>query len=539
MKSTGLLDHAGYQAVCQAVLRKGAKRDNNLSSFGHLNRYTLRNGKLPVWCCSDVKSVYNQLVETITGEKSVEFGFAQQLEKVVESLRKNPNDRRIIACRWKVSTPEAKSVKPVDCLAQFYVKDEKELSCMMFQRSANVIDDIPLQVTKYSLLTHILANMCDLIASEFIHAIGIAHMSSNQADDLQNKPNDGPSKPYPKLVIKHKIDSLYTIDFENFQIIDELENGTSLSQQQNNHQDKEMAISDGGESTSLSSDEQKYLDTCQLILKGGAIKNDRTKTGTLSVFGVMDRYSLRNDCLPVLTTKRVFYRGVLEELIWFIKGCTDASVLSNKGVKIWDEHGSRKFLQSIGIMDREEGDLGPVYGFQWRHYGADYKDKNTDYTGKGVDQLAQLVGSLKENPHADDHILCAWNVADLPRMALPPCHCFAQFYVTAGELSCLMYQRSGDMGLGVPFNIASYSLLTHILANMVGLKPGEFVHIIGDAHIYSDHVEPIKEQLKREPRSFPKLRIKKAINSLDELDSDNFELINYKPHPKIAMEMAV
>lgn len=229
----------------------------------------------------------------------------------------------------------------------------------------------------------------------------------------------------------------------------------------------------------------------------------------------------------------------MEELLWFIRGCTDSKILDSKGVKIWNQNGSRQFLDSLGFHDREEGDLGPVYGFQWRHFGAEYKDQKTDYTGMGIDQLANLIESIRKNPTDGHHIINSWNVSDLNKMALPPCHCFAQFYVVEKKLSCLMYQRSGDMGLGVPFNIASYSLLTYILANIVDLEPDEFIHVIGDAHIYSNHVAALKEQLKREPREFPKLKIRRKLTSIDDVNSDDFLLEGYHPYPKIAMEMAV
>ncbi|XP_010215905.1 PREDICTED: thymidylate synthase [Tinamus guttatus] len=242
---------------------------------------------------------------------------------------------------------------------------------------------------------------------------------------------------------------------------------------------------------------------------------------------------------PLLTTKRVFWKGVLEELLWFIKGSTNAKELSAKGVKIWDANGSREFLDKQGFCNREEGDLGPVYGFQWRHFGAEYKDMHTDYSNQGVDQLQKVIEMIRNNPDDRRIIMCAWNPKDISLMALPPCHALCQFYVVNGELSCQLYQRSGDMGLGVPFNIASYSLLTYMIAHVTGLKPGEFIHTLGDAHIYLNHVEPLKVQLQREPRPFPKLRILREIEDISDFKAEDFQIEDYNPHPPIKMEMAV
>lgn len=192
--------------------------------------------------------------------------------------------------------------------------------------------------------------------------------------------------------------------------------------------------------------------------------------GTLSIFGAQMRFSLRNNIFPLLTTKRVFWRGVVEELLWFIKGSTNAKELADKKVHIWNANSSREFLDANGFKDREEGDLGPVYGFQWRHSGAEYKGMHADYKDEGVDQLADVIEKIKNNPQDRRIIMCAWNPSDLPKMALPPCHCLVHFYVANGELSCLLYQRSADMGLGVPFNIASYALLTYMIAAITKLK---------------------------------------------------------------------
>uniref|UniRef100_A0A3B3SI71 Thymidylate synthase n=1 Tax=Paramormyrops kingsleyae TaxID=1676925 RepID=A0A3B3SI71_9TELE len=276
------------------------------------------------------------------------------------------------------------------------------------------------------------------------------------------------------------------------------------------------------ESSQMFRDERGYLDQVRYIMQHGTRKGDRTGTGVISLFGSQARYSLR-DQFPLLTTKKVFWKAIVEELLWFIKGSTDAKELSAKGVKIWDANGSREFLDSCGFTFREEGDLGPVYGFQWRHFGAEYKDLHT-----GTGAWSRLGSSWK-------HPL----MSDLPLMALPPCHALCQFYVCEGELSCQLYQRSGDMGLGVPFNIASYSLLTYMIAHITGLKPGDFVHTLGDAHIYTNHVEPLREQLQREPRPLPKLKILRQVERIDDFRPEDFEICGYNPHPAIKMQMAV
>ncbi|VVC91706.1 thymidylate synthase [Leptidea sinapis] len=286
-------------------------------------------------------------------------------------------------------------------------------------------------------------------------------------------------------------------------------------------------------------DEYQYLNLIKHIIEKGDSRVDRTGVGTLSVFGAMQRYSLKDKVLPLLTTKRVFVRGVIEELLWMISGCTNSKVLSNKGVHIWDANGSRQFLDNLGFKEREEGDLGPVYGFQWRHSGAKYIDCNTDYTGQGVDQLQNVINTLRTNPADRRILMCSWIPSDLGKMALPPCHCLAQFHVSSGRLSCLLYQRSADMGLGVPFNIASYALLTHMIAHITGLEAGEFIHTTGDTHVYLNHIEPLKIQLEREPRPFPTLEFSRNVESIDDFKYEDFIIKDYNPHPKINMEMAV
>ena len=243
----------------------------------------------------------------------------------------------------------------------------------------------------------------------------------------------------------------------------------------------------------------------------------------------------------------------MAELLWFISGSTSSIPLSEAGIKIWDGNGSREYLDSVGLSHREVGDLGPVYGFQWRHFGANYIDAKADYTGQGVDQLAEVIDKLKNKPYDRRIILCAWNPADLKKMALPPCHMFCQFYVSfprdagcapvtqrRGKLNCQLYQRSCDMGLGVPFNIASYALLTHMIAHVCDLTPGTFTHTMGDAHVYLDHVDALKVQLEREPRMFPELWIRREVGgSIDGWKTEDFEINGYTPHKGIAMKMSV
>ena len=324
-------------------------------------------------------------------------------------------------------------------------------------------------------------------------------------------------------------------------------------------------------------EEHQYLDLIRDILTNGEHRPDRTGTGTLSLFAPPQlRFQLskpdpsdassRIPVLPLLTTKRVFLRAVTTELLWFVSGCTSSKPLSDAGIHIWDGNGSREFLDKLGFTHREEGDLGPVYGFQWRHFGAEYQDCHADYNGKGVDQIKEVVRKLKHSPYDRRIILSAWNVADLGKMALPPCHMFAQFYVSfpgaargeaalrqpqgqqeqsnpgKGRLSCVLYQRSCDMGLGVPFNIASYALLTHMLAYACDLEPGEFIHTMGDAHVYLDHVDALKEQLQRGPREFPTLNIKRDDRGSGEMDGwklEELEVLAYKPHGGIKMKMSV
>ncbi|XP_051160630.1 thymidylate synthase [Leptopilina boulardi] len=286
-------------------------------------------------------------------------------------------------------------------------------------------------------------------------------------------------------------------------------------------------------------EEYQYLELIKKIINHGFKKSDRTGTGTFMIAGPQMRFNLRDGNFPLLTTKRVFWRGVVEELLWFIRGSTNAKELTDKDVHIWDPNSSRQFLDSCGFTDREEGDLGPVYGFQWRHFGAKYTNMHDDYTGQGVDQLKNIIETLKTNPNDRRMVMSAWNPVDLPKMALPPCHLLVEFLVMNGELTTILFQRSADVGLGVPFNIASYSLLTYMLAHVTNLKPGEFIINMGDCHVYSNHVDALKEQIKREPRPFPKLIITRDIQDIDNFTAADFKIEGYNPHGKIAMQMAV
>ncbi|MGA0024233.1 MAG: thymidylate synthase [Burkholderiales bacterium] len=261
-----------------------------------------------------------------------------------------------------------------------------------------------------------------------------------------------------------------------------------------------------------------YLDLLRHVLDHGTRKSDRTGTGTVSVFGAQLRFDL-NDGFPLLTTKKVHLKSIIHELLWFLKGETNTRYLKDNGVTIWDE------------WAKPDGDLGPVYGYQWRSWPA--------ADGRHIDQIGQVLEQLKKNPDSRRMIVSAWNVADLDRMALMPCHAFFQFYVADGRLSCQLYQRSADMFLGVPFNIASYALLTLMIAQVCGLKPGDFVHTFGDTHIYLNHFDQVKEQLSRTPRPLPVMKLNPAVKDLFAFKYEDFTLENYDPHPAIRAPVAV
>jgi len=246
------------------------------------------------------------------------------------------------------------------------------------------------------------------------------------------------------------------------------------------------------------------------------------------------------DRFPLLTTKKMGHKTILRELLWFLKGSTDNQSLKDKNVHIWDQNASKEFLESRGLP-YEEDDLGPVYGFQWRHFGASYKDRDTDYDGQGFDQIKWLIQEIKDNPSSRRLILNAWNPPDLDKMALPPCHILSQFYVNQqeGTLSCQLYQRSGDMFLGVPFNIASYAYLTYILCKLTGYKPGKLHHVLGDAHVYEEHYQAVKDQYKRVPKVFPKLTISDELTDIDTIDETMFSLEEYSSYSPIKAPMKV
>ncbi len=263
---------------------------------------------------------------------------------------------------------------------------------------------------------------------------------------------------------------------------------------------------------------RQYLDLLQHILDTGAVKDDRTGTGTRSVFGHQIRFPLA-ESFPLLTTKKLHLRSIIHELLWFIRGDTNVAYLKKNGVRIWDEWADAN------------GELGPIYGYQWRSWPTP--------DGKAVDQLSEVVESIRTEPNSRRHIVCAWNVADIPRMALPPCHALFQFHVAEGRLSCQLYQRSADVFLGVPFNIASYALLTRMVAQVTDLEPGEFVHTFGDVHLYSNHVEQARLQLSREPRALPRMELNPEIDSIFDFGYDDFKLIGYDPHDPIPAPVAV
>ena len=299
--------------------------------------------------------------------------------------------------------------------------------------------------------------------------------------------------------------------------------------------------------------EQQYLDALKYVLEKGTTKSDRTGVGTISMFGMQQRYDLSKG-FPAITTKKLAWRSVVSELLWFIEGSGDERRLAEilHGTRdpskktIWTDNATAPYWQPKAKF---EGDLGRVYGVQWRHWRKYNEQKDMGLAHLGgtrvaadrheIDQLLNLINSIKQDPHGRRHILSAWNPGELESMALPPCHCFAQFYVADGRLSCQMYQRSCDMFLGVPFNIASYSLLTHLIAQVCNLDVGEFVHVLGDAHIYLNHVEQVKEQLSREPLPVPQLRLNPDIKDITKFTMADIELVGYQSHSAIKADMAV
>ena len=276
--------------------------------------------------------------------------------------------------------------------------------------------------------------------------------------------------------------------------------------------------------------DREYHGLLECILGGGEDRGDRTGTGTRSVFGETARFDMRDGTFPLITTKKLYWKGIVEELLWFLRGETNVKSLQEKGVHIWDKWAD------------EDGELGPVYGAQWRNWDAvgepdGYENRVHRY---GIDQIEDVIRRIKETPECRRIILNAWNVGELSNMALPPCHLLAQFYVSKGEyLDCQMYQRSCDTFLGVPFNIASYALLTHMLAHVTGLKPGTFIHVFGDLHIYNNHFDAVDEQLSRTAFAPPSIKLNPDIKNIDEFTFEDIELINYKCHPTIKAEISV
>tara|TARA_B110000858_G_scaffold70856_1_gene82268 strand:- start:5145 stop:6047 length:903 start_codon:yes stop_codon:yes gene_type:complete len=291
-------------------------------------------------------------------------------------------------------------------------------------------------------------------------------------------------------------------------------------------------------STLKSHPEHQYLNLINNIIKNGNEINGRNGK-TRSLFGTTMRFSLENNTMPLLTTKKMAWKTCLKELFWFMRGDTDNRLLKQENVNIWNKNASREFLDSRNLNYRED-DLGPVYGHQWRHFNAPYKTCDDSYKDKGIDQLDNIITMLKdpEKKYSRRLIMSAWNPCQIDEMALPPCHVLTQFSVNSqNELSCSLYQRSGDVGLGVPFNIASYSFLTHILANHCDLKAKEFVHFIGDAHIYNSHKESLAKQIIRVPYNFPKIEIKNHHNNIDDYCMKDLKIKNYRSHENIKMEM--
>jgi len=289
----------------------------------------------------------------------------------------------------------------------------------------------------------------------------------------------------------------------------------------------------------LAHQEYQYLNLIHDIIQENQLYNSRNGN-TYSVFGTGMAFSLEQGIIPILTTKQMAWKTCLKELLWFIRGQTDNRILNDAGVHIWDDNASRDFIESRGLSHYAEGDLGPIYGHQWRHFNAKYASCETDYTGKGVDQLAEIIRCLKDPTERFSRrlIMSAWNPCQLNEMALPPCHILCQFHVDHdNRLSCALYQRSGDVGLGVPFNIASYSFLTHLLAKHCGLVAHEFIYYLGNAHIYDDHMDVLKAQLLRRPMEFPRCEISVLRDNIDDYTFEDFRVLNYKSYDALKMKM--
>jgi len=288
-------------------------------------------------------------------------------------------------------------------------------------------------------------------------------------------------------------------------------------------------------------EEEQYLNLVKQILETGSVEKGRNGN-TISIFGASMRFSLQNNTIPILTTKQTAWKTCLKELLWFIRGETNNKILQAQNVHIWDGNSTPEFLESRGLSYYEEGELGPIYGYQWRHYNGNWFNHQLGLktTVEGVDQLQQIIDQLKDPETRTSRrlIMTAWNPCQLDQMALPPCHILCQFNVHDGnKLSCSMYQRSGDIGLGVPFNIASYSFLTHIIAKHCGLEAHEFIYFLGNAHIYDDHIEQMKEQIIRTPYPFPQIEITNVHQDINDYKVEDIKIHNYQNHPKISMNM--
>lgn len=289
----------------------------------------------------------------------------------------------------------------------------------------------------------------------------------------------------------------------------------------------------------INNEENQYLNQLKNIIDNGILTDDRTGVGTRSLFGSQMRFRL-DSYFPLLTTKKMFTKGIIEELLWFLNGQTDSKLLESKGINIWKGNTRRDFLDKLGFTDRDEGDGGPIYGFNFRHYGAKYINSNTDYTNCGIDQINNVLRMIREEPTSRRILINLWDPLVIDDMVLPPCHVLYQFRVYGNKLSCSLYQRSGDMGLGIPFNIASASLLTCILAKLSNLEPYELIHTIGDAHVYLNHEEALKEQITREPYKFPTLKIvDRNQQKVEDFKLEDFVFENYNYHSPIKMDMAV
>ena len=288
-------------------------------------------------------------------------------------------------------------------------------------------------------------------------------------------------------------------------------------------------------------EEKQYLNLINDIISKGSLEKGRNGN-TYVIIGAAMHFSLENNSIPLLTTKKVAWKTCLKELLWFVRGQTNNKILTEQNGNIWKGNASREFLDSRGLVNNEEDDLGPVYGHQWRYFNATYTNCNADYSNKGVDQLQYIINQLKDPKTRNSRrlVMSAWNPCQLNEMALPPCHVLVQFNVTQGnKLSCSMYQRSGDVGLGVPFNIASYSFLTHLIAKHCDLEAHEFLYHLGNAHIYDDHVDALKEQLTRIPHNFPKIKINVKKDNINDYNLEDFEIEDYKYHGVIKMKMRV